>query len=142
VAGGNPLNPEICAQNLGSIVKPFSIVIDASVSSGLSAAVWTPASGKRFRVMSVDASVVVDAVCAATEGTVSLVDNVAGNIFWTLGATIISAPAGTVVRNGGPSLVGTYGYLSLAANNVVKLLFTGPATGKVTVAGNLMGREE
>lgn len=95
-----------------------------AVAVGSEVTIWTPASGKKFRIM----GFVLTSGTAG--GTVALKDNTAGTTILqiplsTVGATVVSPPMGN-------------GILSATANNV--LTATGVATQ--TISGYVFGTEE
>lgn len=99
------------------------IMVNSVVVTG-ETTIWTPAAGKRFRVLGYNLT------CGVAAGNVLLKDN-------TAGTTILIVPFGTIGQNIPQALLGN-GILSTAANNV--LTATG-ASGQ-TVAGYVYGCEE
>jgi hypothetical protein len=106
---------------LGAIIAPEKFKPQSAVTVTSEVTVWTPANGKRFRLIG------WDLVCTA-DGSLTFKDN-------TAGATIYICPvqAGVPVR----MTIGMIGIQSAAANNV--LTITGP-TG--TITGTIFGTEE
>ncbi len=100
-----------------SIFKPQSAVSIAS-----EATVWTPTSGKKFRLIG-------GVITASVAGNITLKDNTAGT---TIMVVPVSAGVPVVIPPMGN------GILSAAANNV--LTATGPAAS--TLSGTLFGTEE
>jgi hypothetical protein len=95
----------------------------SAVAIGSEATIWTPASGKKFRLMGfVLASGTVG-------GGVTLKDNTAGITIFIVPTLTVSSPVHAVLGNG---------ILSAAANNV--LTATGIATE--TLTGTVWGTEE
>lgn len=86
--------------------------------------IWTPAAGKRFRILGYNLT------CGVAAGNVLLKDNTAGN-------TIELVPFGTIGQNIPLQFLGN-GTLSAAANNV--LTATGVSTQ--TISGMIYGCEE
>ena len=113
------------------------------LAAATSNAIWTPAAGKKFRLMGFSIVLSADATLAvAGETVLSLVDN-ATNIniafaFWVPSVALTTSLGTTNPVNF--NLPGN-GYLSLAANNVLNANLTvALATGKFSI--NAMGTEE
>lgn len=106
---------------LASVIKTVAAV---AITAGTGATIWTPAAGKKFRLMGWSLSVSAGA---------SLIfgDNLVGTVILR---TELQAAAG-ISQN--PHGFGN-GYLSAAANNVLKL----DATATATVSGYVFGTEE
>jgi hypothetical protein len=100
-----------------NVFKPQSAVLITTETT-----IWTPASGKKFRLMG------YHLVCSVA-GNIVLKDN-------TAGTTILVIPS--AAGDGGTFVMLGNGILSAAANNV--LTATGPATG--TLSGFVFGTEE
>lgn len=94
----------------------------AALAIGAEATIWTPAAGKKFRLMGY-----VFATSAAV--TVTLRDNTAGTIIRTL-LTVANTPVVVPVEGNGT--------LSAAANNVL----TATASGAANLTGYVYGTEE
>lgn len=99
-----------------SVFKPQSAVSVASETT-----VWTPASGKRFRLMA-------GIVTCSVAGNLTFKDNTAGTVIAII-PVLAGAPVSFDFKNG---------ILSAAANNV--LTCTGPASS--TLSGVVYGTEE
>lgn len=119
-----------------------SILKTAQVSA-TSTTVWTPAAGKKFRLMGFSIVLSADATLATAGKTVlALVDNATAiNMafsFWVPAVALTSVLGTTNPLNF--SLPGN-GYLSLGANNALNVtLSVALATGKFSI--NLVGTEE
>ncbi|MDP9226497.1 MAG: hypothetical protein M3P18_22195 [Actinomycetota bacterium] len=104
----------------------FKRIPATAITAGTPATVWTPASGKKFRLMGYSlGSTVAAAQAFFVEG--------AGNT-----ATGIATP---VLAIGGPPANSPHfgdGYLSVAADNVLKI----DVSASATVAGSVWGLEE
>lgn len=99
------------------VFKPIS-----STAIGTEATIWTPAGGKKFRLMGMDiaVSVAVDIVIR---------DNTAGTIIYQTPTLVANEPYGVSLGNG---------KLSAAADNVL----TFDASGAANVIGTIWGTEE
>jgi hypothetical protein len=104
------------------VVNVFKSVNALAITS--EATVWTPASGKKFRLMGF---VLTQGVLT---GAVTLRDN-------TAGATILVIPPQTAGVSSPPANLGN-GYLSAAANNVL----TAQGAATETITGFFFGTEE
>lgn len=102
----------------GKYVTVNSVVVTGETT------IWTPAAGKRFRVLGYNLT------GGAAAGNVLLKDN-------TAGTTILIVPFGTIGQNIPQAFLGN-GILSTAANNV--LTATGASTQ--TISGYVYGCEE
>jgi hypothetical protein len=107
------------AQRTPAVFKPFSAVLITAETT-----IWTPAAGKKFRLMGY----------AITQGVVTGAITIKGN---TAGATILVIPQHTIGVVQISPAIGN-GILSAAANNV--LTATGVATE--TITGYVFGTEE
>lgn len=101
-----------------NVFKPL-----AAVSVAAEITIWTPTSGKKFRLMGFSLSTGVVA------GNITLKDNTAGTTIFVIPAAIANTPIVVNLGNG---------ILSAAANNV--LTATGSATE--TLSGTIWGTEE
>jgi hypothetical protein len=110
--------------SMGTLV--FKRISPTSITAGTPLAVWTPTSGKKFRLMGYTLGATVAAAQAFfVEG--------AGNT-----ATGVATP---VLAIGGPPAVAPQigdGYLSAAADNVLKI----DVSATATIAGSVWGTEE
>lgn len=103
----------------GNVFKSFA---STAITAGTGATIWTPASGKKFRLMGYSIS-------SSAAGLLIFGDNLVGTV-------IARSPAVAAAGFATIELIGN-GILSAAANNVLKL--DGP-TGNV--AGMVWGTEE
>ncbi len=116
-------NPMIASDAIPYVFKPIKAV---AITAGTPVAVWTPATGKRFRLLgfclvpTVAASILFE---DATGG---------GNEFLRFPLTA-AVPTAQVPVN-----LGTDGYLSLLVNNALFL----DVTATATVSGYVYGKEE
>ncbi len=115
----NPATPGIERQRTPTV---FKVLAEQAVTSGTPVSVWTPATGKKFRIMGYHLSLSV-------AGAVLIQDST--------GVTVLRMPRATN-NNPTPSPPMGNGYLSSAANNQVFLDVT--ATG--AVSGVIFGTEE
>lgn len=108
-----------------------------------STAVWTPAAGKKFRLLGFELTITRDAtVAVAGVVTVNLID-AAGTIIYSTGVYVpIAATPGNLPAGPLSSIdLGKIGYLSALANNVLNInLSVALVTGSVQV--NVRGTEE
>ena len=106
--------PNAPQPNVFTTISALSIAVEATI--------WTPASGKKFRLLGF-------LFAGSVTGNITLRDNTAGTVIFiipgTAGIFITSPPMG-------------FGILSAAANNV--LTATGPAL--TTLSGVVFGRED
>lgn len=100
---------------------PSKFVPLNAVNTNAEATIWTPAAGKKFRLMRL-------VLASSVAGNVALKDNTAGTTIAVI-PTLAGAPVVVDLGNG---------ILSAAANNV--LTATGPASS--TLSGMVMGTEE
>ena len=106
------------ARRTPSVFKPLAAVLITSQTT-----IWTPASGKKFRLMGF---VITQGVLA---GNITLKDNTSGTTILVIPSTPVGQPLNVPLGNG---------ILSAAANNV--LTATGSATE--TISGFCYGTEE
>lgn len=95
----------------------------SAVAVGSEATIWTPTSGKKFRLM----GFVLDQGTAT--GAITFRDNTAGTTIFILGANTVGIPITVNLGNG---------ILSAAANNVL----TAQGVATETLTGTLFGTEE
>ena len=122
----------------------------ATVTSGTSgnSAVWTPASGKTFRLMRFQITGVNLAATAATVVTLSFQDNATGITIGTYDVLLPAATTATDVLSGGFTFNTGWvdlgnGILSAAANNVLHLnVSAAPAGATGSYRVNVCGTEE
>ena len=109
------------------------------VNAAGATAVWTPAAGKKFRLMSGNVTLTKDAACAGAE-FITLSDGAEANRirrFEISGAALVATGQ---VENFPFNLPGN-GYLSSAINNVLNLTLNGALTAGLATA-NVEGTEE
>lgn len=139
--GGN--NPTISAMRTPNIFKTASIAATSTTTA--SNPIWTPAAGKKFRVMRFIITAQGLAATATGVVTVTLVDS-ATTI--TIGTFDIDIPAIASVVSGVNLVSGAWidlgnGYLSLVANNVLNFGISAAGAGTVgTYRINVCGTEE
>ena|SRR5438132_3739281 len=124
VIGGKQFDQHVLAYGDGSLMlvpNVFKQVNGVTITTAQT--LWTPASGKRFRLMGYHLGITV------AGGNVLLRDGAGG-------ATIVTIPIVLAV-GGFPMQLGN-GILSGAANNVLEVI--GPATA--VLSGMVWGREE
>jgi hypothetical protein len=116
-------NPMIGGDAFAYVFKPIKAV---AITAGTPVAVWTPASGRRFRLLGFCIVPTVAASILFEDATGS------GNEFlrWPLTAAV---PTAQIPVNIGPA-----GYLSTTANNALFL----DVTASATVSGYVYGTEE
>lgn len=129
------------AQRYPNIFKTASVVATATGNS----AVWTPAAGKKFRIMRFQITAQGLGATASAAVTVSFQDNVTGI---TIGTYDVDVPVTANVVSGVTQVSGGWidignGFLSAAANNVLN--FNISAAGAATTGTyriNVCGTEE
>ena len=131
-------------QRTPAVFKTASVPATASGNT----AVWTPAAGKKFRLMKFQISGTNLAATAVTTITISFVDGATGIAIGTYDVLLPAVATSTAILVGGSVRISEVydlgnGYLSLAANNVLS------ANVSATVAGatgsfryNVIGTEE
>lgn len=111
----------------------------ADVSATGDTVIWTPATGKKFRLMAYNIETTSN-IAGNASISISLKD---GSTAMGMG-TIIWAPLLAVATGSGRNDTGwrdlKAGYLSLAANNTLKATLSAALTGTARI--NMMGREE
>lgn len=116
-------------------------VVFAAAATG---AIWTPAAGKRFRLLGFSILATANAACATNDLKLDLRDSVAGNF---IASFPFFAPTVGVTANPGtliiaiPHSFGANGYLSSAINNVLTLNLSVALTAG-TIRVNAWGTEE
>jgi len=124
-----------------SVFKPF--VGNVSGTGGLT--IWTPATGKKFVVKGFAISAVVSALLSGTGVALHLVDDsyAAANILWPLASFSATAAAGTVLRSPTPTTLPykPNGFVSSAANRVVKIVADASTGSNIAVSGVIWGDE-
>lgn len=116
-------------------------IFKTSVGGG-GATIWTPASGKKFRMLGFNITVTNDYASATAENNLALLDNATTFMRFSFfcPATGITTVAGKVELANMPILPGN-GYLSIAADNPLKTFLSGALTaGQISM--NVWGCEE
>lgn len=113
----------------------FKTLLSATAAG--STAVWTPAGGKRFRLMGGSISLSKDAACAGAE-SIALLDNVTTIAAWTISlGALVAIGAVTII----PFMFTQNGYLSTAINQTLNVSLNGALTaGNCSVS--VWGTEE
>lgn len=103
--------------------SPTTFVPLAAVAIGSEATIWTPAAGKKFRLMGMTISV------GTAAGNVVLKDNTAGTVIAIIPKTAVDTPITLNFGNG---------ILSAVADNVL----TADGAATATISGTVFGTEE
>jgi len=128
--------------NAKAFVAPVVVVKTVATATLGNTDVWTPATGKKFRLRGYSIDVTGNAIQAIAGGTITvqLLDSAAEIAAVSLFVPLLALVAsGTLFSSGFVSLGD--GYLSAVANNVLKVALSVALTGG-TVRVNAFGSEE
>ena len=124
---------------------PVVKTLSTSITTTGTATVWTPASGKRFRLKYISIVSAISTTLAGTGVQLNFYDNAVGGsaLIWPIAVFAANQAAFASLTTGSPILLPTPGILSAAANNALIIGCDATiSTGKIQLAVVVGGTEE